>query len=222
MFCVELPYVSMHMVETVPTAEETVKSIVSMLRTHGHQNAIIVSHSLGTAVTSWMMRMARECVAGVVLVDPICFLLHYHHVGFNFVHRVPKRALEHILYYGASRELHISYYISRHFQWFQTIFFVHPTTAPEPPNLPVPVEPDSPLSNAAVFLSEHDGIVDSPTVANYLKQRGVDARIMPGMEHAEFLLNWKWRKQILEKIEQIGINADDEGVIIIDKSSHCD
>lgn len=41
--------------------------------------------------------MAPETVAGVVMIDPICFLLHYHNVAFNFVHRVPKTILEVIL-----------------------------------------------------------------------------------------------------------------------------
>ncbi|KAF7729575.1 hypothetical protein EC973_004250 [Apophysomyces ossiformis] len=214
MFCVELPYVSMHMVEMVPTAEETVQSIKTMLQTHGHEQAIVVAHSLGTAVTSWLMSMAPECIAGTVMIDPICFLLHYHHVGFNFVHRIPKRPLEYILYYCASRELHISHYISRHFQWFQTIFFVHPTSTSQPPCLPTVVEPNSPLSNAAIFLSERDGIVDSLVVATYLKERGVNAKIMPGMEHAEFLVNWKWRKHILEQVEYIGKQADDRSSVL--------
>lgn len=93
-FLVELPYVAMHMVDEVPTAKETVSDIKNMLKRFGYDKAIYVSHSLGTGVSSWVMNMAPETVAGLVMIDPICFLLHYHNVAFNFVHRIPKTPFE--------------------------------------------------------------------------------------------------------------------------------
>jgi hypothetical protein len=93
-FLVELPYVAMHMVDKVPNSDATVKSIRNMLAQHGYENAVFVSHSLGTAATSWVMNKDPSLVAGAVLIDPICFLLHYHNVAFNFVHRIPKNFIE--------------------------------------------------------------------------------------------------------------------------------
>lgn len=93
-FLVELPYVAMRMVDKVPSAEETVLEISEMLHRFGYDNAIFVSHSLGTGVASWVMNMAPEIVAGMIMIDPICFLLHYHNVAFNFVHRIPKTLFE--------------------------------------------------------------------------------------------------------------------------------
>lgn len=93
-FLVELPYVAMHMVDDVPSASETVEEIKLMLNTFGYEDAVYVSHSLGTGVSSWIMNKAPETVAGLVMIDPICFLLHYHHVAFNFVHRLPKTLLQ--------------------------------------------------------------------------------------------------------------------------------
>ncbi|KAI8384380.1 Alpha/Beta hydrolase protein [Radiomyces spectabilis] len=211
-FCVELPYVAMHMVEHVPTADETVEEIVAMLETHGYPRAVLVGHSLGTAVASWVAQAVPDKVAGMVMIDPICFLLHYHHVGFNFVHRTPKRLLEYLMHYLASRELHISYYISRHFQWFQTIYFVRNLGKEQVSKRGDDFDPQDPLSNTTVFLSEKDGIVDSPLVAQYLQQNHVDARIMPGLQHAAFLINWKWRQQIIHRIEETARNIDDEGI----------
>lgn len=89
-FLVELPYVAMHMVDYVPTASETVEEIQVMLNCFGYEKAVFVSHSLGTGVSSWIMNIAPELIGGLVMIDPICFLLHYHNVAFNFVHRIPK------------------------------------------------------------------------------------------------------------------------------------
>lgn len=93
-FLVELPYVAMHMVDDVPSATETVSEITAMLDTFGYTKAVYISHSLGTGVSSWIMNMAPHTVAGLVMIDPICFLLHYHNVAFNFVHRIPSTLFE--------------------------------------------------------------------------------------------------------------------------------
>lgn len=93
-FLVELPYVAMHMVDQVPTAKETVAEMTTMLQSHGYERAVFISHSLGTGVTSWIMNINPSIIGGLVLIDPICFLLHYHHVAFNFVHRIPKTLVE--------------------------------------------------------------------------------------------------------------------------------
>ncbi|KAI8066282.1 Alpha/Beta hydrolase protein [Gilbertella persicaria] len=194
-FLVELPYVAMHMVDAAPTAAETADEITRMLHTFGHTKAVYVSHSLGTAVTSWIMKLASNTVAGTVMIDPICFLLHYHHVAFNFVHRLPKRLMEYLLHYGASREMYISYYISRHFQWFESIYFVDQTQK-------------VPLQNIAVFLSEKDGIVGSDQVYQYLLENDVNTYSMKGLEHAMFLINKKWKSTIIHQIDTISCKAD--------------
>ncbi|KAL0138174.1 hypothetical protein V8B55DRAFT_1535708 [Mucor lusitanicus] len=207
-FLVELPYVAMHMVDHVPSAAETVLEVNEMLHTFGYDKAVYVSHSLGTGVSSWILNMAPETVAGVVMIDPICFLLHYHNVAFNFVHRIPKTLFEHIMHFGAARELYISNYISRHFQWFETIYFTQPTNTQQVAALPSPLDMDSPLANASVFLSEKDGIVGSATVYNYLLARGVDAHIMDHLEHAMFLTNTKWKDCITKRVDLIARKAD--------------
>ncbi|KAI8342795.1 Alpha/Beta hydrolase protein [Chlamydoabsidia padenii] len=206
LFLVELPFVAMRMVDDVPDALTIVEDIKGMLQDHGYEHAIFVSHSLGTAVTSWMLTNAPLVVAGTVLIDPICFLLHYPQVCFNFIHRVPSRIIEFVMLYIASRELYISHYLSRHFQWFQCIYFADPT---EPKDV---VDQPSPLNNSIVFLSGEDRIVGSPMVSKYLTKCGVDNRMMPGLEHAGFLFDWSWRKQILEQIDWVARNVDDEGI----------
>lgn len=79
-FCIELPFVSMHCIEDVPTMQETVRDLQNMLDRHQFEDAVFVSHSLGTAVTSWVVKHMSKYVAGVVFLDPICFMLHYKDV----------------------------------------------------------------------------------------------------------------------------------------------
>lgn len=99
------------------------------------------------------------------------------------------------MHYGAARELYISNYISRHFQWFETIYFTKEKT-------------DTCLSNAAIFLSENDGIVGSASVHQYLLSRGIETQVMNQLEHAMFLTNKEWKNVILKQIDQIATNAD--------------
>lgn len=112
------------------------------------------------------------------------------------------------MHYGAARELYISNYISRHFQWFETIYFSQPSNCSQIPVLPSPLDTKGPLANATVFLSENDGIVGSSVVHSYLLERGVDARIMEGLEHAMFLSSSHWKKTISNQINTIARKAD--------------
>lgn len=98
------------------------------------------------------------------------------------------------MHYGAARELYISNYISRHFQWFETIYFTE--------------DNNQCLSNAAVFLSENDGIVGSANVHQYLSAKGVETHMMNQLEHAMFLTSKEWKNVILKQINQIAVNAD--------------
>ncbi|OZJ06435.1 hypothetical protein BZG36_00485 [Bifiguratus adelaidae] len=205
LFLVELPYVSMRLGEDVPSMQDTVSDIEHMLRSHGYQDAVFVGHSLGTAVCSWVLRHLSKYVKGVVMVDPICFLLHYHDVAFNFTCRIPRRANELIVYLLASRELGISYYISRHFHWFQTALFF-PSPQPPQSNDKKPAEeyatfPPHAIPNTTVFLSEWDNLINSPRVYDYLMANGVETVLMPGLDHASFLVHpLPWMHNIIDKV----------------------
>ncbi|CAG8460052.1 21283_t:CDS:2, partial [Racocetra persica] len=94
LFLVELPYVSLQMVEDVPTMEETVREIEEMLTSRNYSKATFVAHSLGTAVCAWIFKEARKRIGGLVLIDPIIFLLHHPNVAYNFKYRIPRAANE--------------------------------------------------------------------------------------------------------------------------------
>lgn len=93
-FCVEQPHVAMRCIEQVPTMQDTVRDIERMLHHHGFHDAVFVAHSLGTGVVSWAVQHIPKSVAAMVLLDPICFMLHYKDICVNFVYRIPKTASE--------------------------------------------------------------------------------------------------------------------------------
>ncbi|KAI8384936.1 Alpha/Beta hydrolase protein [Radiomyces spectabilis] len=202
-FCIELSFVAMRCVEDVPTMQETIRDFEKMLQHHGFENAIFVSHSLGTAVTAWTLKYLRERVAGVVFIDPICFMLHYKDLCVNFVYRIPTTASQSIIKYFASTELYISYYISRHFHWFQTALFLAPEdTAKSPITIHMP-------ERTTVFLSEKDNIIDSSRVAAYLQEHQIKMTLMENLDHASFLINAGWERRIVETVgEYVRSNAN--------------
>ncbi|KAI8341011.1 Alpha/Beta hydrolase protein [Chlamydoabsidia padenii] len=210
-FCIELPFVSMRCVEDVPTMEEIGLDIQEMLRRHDCRHAVFVGHSLGTAVASWTLQHLPKTVAGVVLLDPICFMLHYKDLCTNFVYRTPQTASESIVKYFAASELYISYYISRHFHWFQCALFVTPinderrrknvkrnSRIGSTATLATTTMP----RNTKIYLSECDNIVNSPQIYSYLSKQGMNTEMMTGLDHASFLMHPTWQKHIISTISE--------------------
>ncbi|CEG71114.1 hypothetical protein RMATCC62417_06899 [Rhizopus microsporus] len=189
-FLIELPYVAMRLVDHVPNAVEAVEGIKEMLHSSGYHQAVFVSHSMGTGISSWVSKYASDLIAGSVMIDPICFLLHHHHVAFNFMHKLPQGWMDYLLRYVVARELYISHFISRHIKWYEMIHFGHQ------------------LKNTSIFLSERDRIIGSLLVHSFLSSKTPDVHIMPTLEHAQFLVNSKWKSLILEHIHKISRKAD--------------
>jgi hypothetical protein len=59
-----------------------------------------------------------------------------------------------------------------------------------------------------VFLSEHDNLVDSLRVHDYLLDKGIDSRLMTGIDHAGFLLLPSWLNQIVDQVTLMCASAD--------------
>jgi len=77
---VELPFVSMRLVESVPKMHHVVSEISQLLKIHGYFKACFVGHSLGSVYCTWMVRQRSDLISSVVLMDPICFELHKSHL----------------------------------------------------------------------------------------------------------------------------------------------
>ena len=51
-----------------------------------------------------------------------------------------------------------------------------------------------------IFLSEHDNIVNSSRVHEYLSNNGINSEVMAGLDHGWFLFKSVWQQQILDTI----------------------
>jgi hypothetical protein len=67
--------------------ETTCLSVSQILVSHNLDRVVVVAHSFGTAVTSYMLQdptLSQQVIA--TLVDPITFLLHHPSVAYNFLY----------------------------------------------------------------------------------------------------------------------------------------
>jgi len=83
--------------------------------------ALIVSHSYGTFVSTWVVKHRPDLVGAVVLVDPVCFMVYDPSLIYNFIYRTPFSLVTRIYHYFTSKELGINYTLCRHFWWYENI-----------------------------------------------------------------------------------------------------
>ncbi|KAI9226601.1 MAG: hypothetical protein DHS80DRAFT_18484 [Piptocephalis tieghemiana] len=184
-YLVELSEVAMRLnLNPSPTIPIVVTEMAMALTERGHHQAVWVGHSLGSSVVAGACRWARESVAATVFIDPICFLLHYPNVAWNFVHRRGIGADERFTEYFASRELSISRYISRDFQWWHSCVFADQIPQGQ---------------NSSVYLSAQDALVPSARVKAYLEEHRIQTTMMPH-GHAGFLFNSEWEIPISRRV----------------------
>ncbi|KAJ3071685.1 hypothetical protein HDU98_004944 [Podochytrium sp. JEL0797] len=187
-FLIELPHVSMRFVDRVASMTQTVSAVEKMLDTYGHSKCMVVGHSLGSASAAWMIKNSKYATASILL-DPIVFLTHHPSLAYNFVHRHPgrncvKKANEILMHWLCARELHISYTISRHFVWHESILWAD--------DLP---------SNHHVVLSRMDMLVDAQVIEEYLVNNGV-SHTTYDVDHGEFLFLPHLQTEIVTKIAE--------------------
>lgn len=134
--------------------EEMCAEILTILRAHGWDDIVLMSHSYGSVVSTHMLDTPslRKRVAALVLADPVSILLHLPDVCYNFTTREPRQANEHQLYYFASKDIGVAHTLARHFFWSQNILWKHDLEG-----MPV-----------TVSLSGRDLIVDTDAVGRYL------------------------------------------------------
>jgi hypothetical protein len=133
---------------------EMCAEIEAILAHHGWDKVVLVSHSYGTAVSTYLLKTpsTSHLIGSIVLIDPVSILLHLPDVAYNFKHRKPKRANEHQLHYFASMEMGVSHTLSRHFSWFENVLW----------------KEDKEGRNVTVSLVRKDLIIDTESVIRYL------------------------------------------------------
>lgn len=148
----------------------------TLLRAEGGARATFVAHSMGTAFLAAVLRARPGLASGVLMVDPVCFLLYRRDVLYNFLYRKPalrrswyrpskwfNLALHRLL----TREPCMQCCFRRDFWWSQ--YLLHPWDIP---------------CDAAVLLSGHDAIVNAKEVERYLIEQAAALRRDPAADAA--------------------------------------
>ncbi|KAI0410128.1 hypothetical protein F4802DRAFT_15583 [Xylaria palmicola] len=154
--------------------------ITLLLDAHGWNQFTVVGHSYGTVLATHMLKSPSLSprIRSIVLVDPVCILLHLPDVAYNFTRRKPRRANEYLLWYFASMDLGVAHCLGRHLFWKDIIAWKEdlvqiagvPSADGSMNSTARPGEMG--VRKVVVCLAERDLIVDTPTVRQYLLNDG--------------------------------------------------
>jgi pimeloyl-ACP methyl ester carboxylesterase len=71
LLALELPHISMRWVLWVPTLDEVVEALLTILKREHAPSACLVGHSYGTAVASRLLQTQPQAVQQLCLIDPV-------------------------------------------------------------------------------------------------------------------------------------------------------
>jgi len=137
--------------KSILTPHGVVSTLTAMLATHGSMKATFVGHSYGTSWLSYMCKYAKEAIAALVFLDPICFCLFYPCLTKSFVyHRPDPGSISYII----KTDVLVNWTIQRSFPWQRINLFVEDI----PKGVP-----------CSVYISENDVLIPVTTVLDYFK-----------------------------------------------------
>ena len=186
---IELMAISSRLTDQAYDQHILVGQIKQILDHHGWTKCLLIGHSYGTSICNHLLKSPQTAsyIGPIVLIDPICFLLHLPDVAFNFTMRAPSTAQEYVLWYFASKDIGVAHTLGRRFFWSLNILWREDLEA----------ETQSGYRDVTVVLSERDDIVDVRAVRRYLS-RGVlevndtraDSLATPLLEDPHVLAPW--------------------------------
>ena len=81
---IEMGYVSMHIKPEVPSIQDHVRGYEELMDSYGFDKGIVIGHSWGSNVISWLCQCASTRVASSVFLDPVVFMLHLKDITHNW------------------------------------------------------------------------------------------------------------------------------------------
>jgi pimeloyl-ACP methyl ester carboxylesterase len=226
---VEMPYVSLHIAPDVPSIADHVSGYQHILDELGADKAIVVGHSWGTNVISWLCQSADDRVSAAIFLDPVVFMLHLRDITYSWFYedtasvtsrKYPDAAkdekgivdgenpdtsptsaedLTRGLMGLIKSEVFTNHALQRPYFWFRNILFPH-----EMEKKPFPT---------VICVSELDPIVPSAAVQEQLlnhrkslKENGlgskVEIKVLPGATHGSFVFERDYQRSVLDLIEE--------------------
>ena len=201
---IEMPYVSLHIAPNVPSIAEHISAVEQILKENSWEKTILMGHSFGTNVMSWIVQGIPQRVAGAVFLDPVCFMLHLKDVTRNWFFEEPteeQRKIKNQDVLGIVKtELFTANAIQRQLNWFRNVLWAH--------------EVQERGVNAYVVVSEKDKIVPSLAVVQHISKHKQDmvaqkitnlleVECLPEAGHGDLVFNKETRNYIISKIQDV-------------------
>jgi len=197
--CVELPFVSMSIDSKVPSIDQQVASVRTMLDQWGFEAATFVGHSYGSVMLSWMVQHAPDRVASVVFIDPIVIMLNLKSTLYNFLYKHSTNGKISDL---VGSELFLNHALRRHFWWYRNIIWAQDMHHQGIPSM--------------VIVSENDEIVPSAEVAQHVEafDEGIGGtslvkhHMIEGGSHGDMLFDEDVQDRVLSLVTRTWEEAD--------------
>ncbi|KAF2005323.1 hypothetical protein P154DRAFT_518835 [Amniculicola lignicola CBS 123094] len=201
---VEIMSISFRITGEALQKEEMCDEIDSILKAHGWDKFVLISHSYGSVIATHLIHTPRivSKIGPMLFIDPVTFLLHLPDVAYNFICRKPIRANEHQLHYFASKDMGVSHTLFRRFFWSENILW----------------KDDIQNHQVTVVLGGKDLIVDTEAVKQYLtngesvlqekkgcmeqvwRGNGVNVLWYPTLDHAQVFDKKSTRKTVADVV----------------------
>lgn len=128
--------------------------VEGILQQTGYEKATFIGHSIGSVYLTWIIHNAPHLIKDLILVDPVCLMLHHSRVLWNFLYaRPPVNLVGQLVQWVVLRDPNVSFRLRRNFTWYQNILFFDAI-------------PKS--ARILVFLAEDDEYVPTKLVEEYI------------------------------------------------------
>lgn len=192
--------ISSRLTSPLPLNQDLCKQILDILDSHGWDKFVLVANSYGSIVSTQLFRDPKigPRIGPMLLVDPVTFLLHLPDVAHNFVARQPKKTMEHILWYFASKDPMVAHTLQRRTFWVENIIWKEELEG----------------RDVTIALAANDDIVNAEAVKKYLvgektwksnsswRGNGLDLLWFEDHAHAEMFQHDRDRKVMVAVIEE--------------------
>ena len=169
------------------TEESLVKTVGYIIERHFLEDITLLSHSLGSCPTTWVLRAFPDKIKAALLLDPVTAYLSSPAVATAFVYPSKFTKLtEWIIFLAASTEPYIAWYLKRHFWWYRNELWVED------------ISKDIEIS---IILSQDDEIVPSTEIYEGINRQRewenlehVTLQNVPGHHGFCIYAFWTWER----------------------------
>jgi pimeloyl-ACP methyl ester carboxylesterase len=155
----EIMPLSFRITSTLPSREDMVHHIRTILDSHGWTDFVVVAHSFGSIFATHLLRSLRATcpvhMHPLILVDPVTLSIHLAEIPYNFIYRKPRTASQLMCSFAAT-DMGVAHCITRMFDWTQNVLWLDELE-------------DRPVT---VILAGIDCIIDTDKLRRYLAKFG--------------------------------------------------